>query len=221
MPDAQKQEIAPSNREPFVPDIVTCPEGIWAIEALCLLEEKKSGNLVNKRKMGEIAQAFAEFLLLNPELEVFTISSYSGRKEKLDRDYLRSKGILTDLLRGFTPSSGYYGRTENGDYIFVNKNQFENFLADRPFNGLPVEEKKTIQARPSSKYTPPYLAFMLQAVEALKLTPDKRENKEAVIDWLTKNWPADLEGKSSRMIESMATLLRRPEDKKGGNTPWD
>lgn len=36
--------------------------------------------------------------------------------------------------------------------------------------------------------------------------------------WLKKNWPADLEGKSDRMIKSMATLLRRPQDKKGGNT---
>ena len=78
---------------------------------------------------------------------------------------------------------------------------------------------KTLTAN-QDRYVPAYIDFMLRAVSALNLSPDRRTNKKAISDWLTKNWPSDLEGKSDRLIEYMATLLRRPEDKKGGNTSW-
>lgn len=73
----------------------------------------------------------------------------------------------------------------------------------------------------NGEYTPPYLAFMLQAVKALNLCPEKRARIDDITEWLNENWPSHLEGKSDRIIKSMATLLRRPEDKKGGNTPWN
>ena len=74
---------------------------------------------------------------------------------------------------------------------------------------------------PNFEYTPPYLEFMLQAAKALNLCPEKRARIDDITAWLNENWPSHLEGKSDRIIKSMATLLRRPEDKKGGNTPWN
>lgn len=70
------------------------------------------------------------------------------------------------------------------------------------------------------EYIPPYLEFMLLAARETRLSGDKREKIENIMGWLNANWPSGLEGKSNRMIRSMATLLRRPDDKKGGNTRW-
>jgi len=91
-----------------------------------------------------------------------------------------------------------------------------------------IEQKKSGQkqqgvssiAIAEIEYIPPYVNFMLKAAKALNLSPDNRTNLDEVICWLDENWPVDLDGKSERMIKSMATFLRRPEDKKGGNIPW-
>lgn len=67
-------------------------------------------------------------------------------------------------------------------------------------------------------YIPRYIEFMLEAVNGLGLTPDDRVPAKTVRDWLEKNWPHDL-GTSGRKIAQMVTLLRRPQDAKGGNLP--
>jgi hypothetical protein len=72
----------------------------------------------------------------------------------------------------------------------------------------------------SDDYIPPYIEFLLGAIPSLNLSANNRVNKDEVVNWLAENWPDGLEGKSDRLINSMATLLRRPEDKKGGNTSW-
>lgn len=70
-------------------------------------------------------------------------------------------------------------------------------------------------------YIPPYIKLMLQAVSELGLSSNKRTPVKTIESWLHKNWPKALDGKSDRIITSMATLLRRPEDKKGGNASWN
>lgn len=69
-------------------------------------------------------------------------------------------------------------------------------------------------------YLPPYIKFMLEAVSALGLDSEKHVSLIIVKAWLNENWPDDLDGKSDRLIHSMATMIRRPQDKKGGNTSW-
>ena len=61
---------------------------------------------------------------------------------------------------------------------------------------------------------------MLKAVSELNASPNERINKKEIKKWLSDNWPKNLDGKSDNLIDSMATLIRRPEDKKGGNTQW-
>jgi hypothetical protein len=64
------------------------------------------------------------------------------------------------------------------------------------------------------------MEFMLKAVTALGLSQEQRTGKSVIVDWLKENWPKDLDGKSDRMVDTMATMLRSPEHKKGGNTSW-
>lgn len=213
-----KRPSETKKREELKPKGITCPEGIWSIQAMLLFSDKEMGKDGQDRNAGEISQNFIHFLITTPALEVFTINSYSGDKQPIDRDYLRCKRAITDFIRGFIPFGDFRANEDDGEYIFVNKDQFERFLADKPITESSVSDKST---NTTDSYTPAYLDLMLKAVKALNLSPDRRLNKDAVISWLNENWPARLEGKSDRLIESMATLLRRPEDKKGGNTAWN
>ena len=62
------------------------------------------------------------------------------------------------------------------------------------------------------------MAFMIQAVKALKLSGNNSPLKKTVEGWLMDNWPSELGDISKRQVEHMATLLRPPEAQKGGNT---
>lgn len=81
-------------------------------------------------------------------------------------------------------------------------------------------QNKLSGATSGDGYIPPYIKFLLGAASALNLSANNRVNKEEIVHWLDENWPVELEGKSDRLINSMATILRRPQDKKGGNTSW-
>ncbi len=217
---ALNKEKLPSEtkkRKELEPKGITCPEGIWSIQAMILFSDKEKGEDSQSRKMGEISQSFIHFLITAPALEVFTINSYSGEKQPIDRDYLRSKRAINDFIRGLIPFGDFRANEGDGEYIFVNKDQFENFLADEP---LAEDHEPDEAAEAPISYTPAYVKLMLKAVKALNLSPDKRANMDEITDWLDKNWPSDLEGKSQNLIKYMATLLRRPEDKRGGNTAW-
>lgn len=207
--------------EDLKPDGVNCPEGVWILKA-ALLKREHDRNPLNDdgKKMGEIIQDFINFLLLTPELEIFTIKSYSGEKEKFDRDLLRSRSVADYFLKGFIPySEGFHSSKKDGQYIFVNKEQFDKVLAGE---SLSDESNEIVSHELPEQvgYTPAYIEFMLKAAKALELSASKRVNASQVETWLDENWPKDLEGKSDRIIKSMVTLLRRPEDKKGGNTSW-
>lgn len=206
-------EKAPSEtkkRKEVKPEGITCPEGIWTQEAYCSLAEKE-GNL--DRKIGWLSQRLIETLVAEPNIEIFTIDSYTGKKEDFHRDFLRGKKAVEWFSIGLIKDGPGHGQ-----YIFVNRIQFENFLADRPVAESPEPDEGKEQAVAS--YVPAYLELMLKAAKALNLSADKRANMDDIVGWLNGNWPSGLEGKSDRMVQSMATLLRRPQDKKGGNTRW-
>ncbi len=211
-----KKEI--KERKPLKPDGITCPEGVWIREATLLLNEKLFGEEAGQQKVGEGIRRLIEVLVTNPDIEVFTISSYGGKKEPIDRDYLKGRQPTKDFIRGFIPySDGFHTSKEDGRFLFVNKEHFENYLADKPVQEIPSIE----EGQAPDSYIPAYLELMLKAVKALNLTPDKRANMDEIISWLNENWPPSLEGKSDILIKYMATLIRRPEDKKGGNTSWN
>ncbi len=218
---ALNKERRPTNfqeRKEIKPKNIICPEGVWSLEAMLRFSDKQKGEDGQSRKMGDIAHSFIHFLLVTPALEVFTINSYTGDKTPIDRDSLRSKRAIAHFIKGLIPFDSFRASEEDGEYIFVNRTQFENYLTDKGIQDDPSQDKRD---QGQDSYVPAYLEFMLQAVKALNLTSDKRANIDEIIDWLNKNWPSDLEGKSDILIKYMATLIRRPEDKKGGNTSWN
>ncbi len=70
------------------------------------------------------------------------------------------------------------------------------------------------------RYCPPYIAFMLQGVEALQLSADERAEVETIKGWIKENWPESFGRLSDNLIRNMVTMMRRPSDAKGGNTLW-
>lgn len=109
------------------------------------------------------------------------------------------------------------------------KNLLDEYQSLLAVNSVKLESKDTfpdsierllVGLKSSEIYIPPYVEFLLEATKSLKLSPDKKLNKSQITNWLDSNWPSNLDGKSVSLIQTMATILRRPEDKKGGNTPW-
>ena len=122
-------------RKTLKPDGITCPEGIWVREATVLLNEKLFGEEAGQQRVGEGIRRLIEVLVTNPDIEVFTISSYGGRKEPIDPDYLRGRQPTKDFIRGFIPySDGFHTNNEEGRFLFVNKEHFENYLTDKPID---------------------------------------------------------------------------------------
>ncbi|MEH6477404.1 MAG: hypothetical protein V7727_17055 [Sneathiella sp.] len=168
--------------------------------------------------MAIVIQRFIHFVLLNPDLELFTVDSLSGEKMNIDRGYLRSRRAVEDFHRGFIHYElGYPVSKTEGKYIFVNRIHFENFLAGEPIVEL---SGSTDDAVIGLSYIPPYIEFMLRAVTALDLSAEKRTHISKIVYWLNENWPDNLGKKSDHLVASMATILRRPQDKSGGSTPW-
>lgn len=65
-------------------------------------------------------------------------------------------------------------------------------------------------------YMSPYMKLMQQAVIANKVTETNHQKKQTLIQWIKDNASEGLEI-SDNMAKSMATLMRSPEAKKGGN----
>lgn len=202
----------------FSPAGITCPEGMWVKEAAVWLAHKEHGELWRQQPAEEAIQNLIQVLILTPELEAFSIDSYKGTKSPVNRDFLRSRSAVDYFKKGFKPFSNDFNVSDtDGYFFFVDREQFENFLAGNPIVDPP--EIQLSDDKPSS-YIPPYMQFMLEAVTALGLSQKQRTGKSVIVDWLKQNWPNDLDGKSDRIVDSMATLLRSPEHKKGGNTSW-
>jgi hypothetical protein len=67
------------------------------------------------------------------------------------------------------------------------------------------------------KYIPPYIEYMLKAVSALNIDGSKRVSTTDIKYWLEENWDKELGEISGNLLRQMATLIRRPGDRKGGN----
>ncbi|WP_373086125.1 hypothetical protein [Sneathiella sp.] len=214
----EKSESETTKRIELEPRGITCPEGIWSKEAAVQFVLKKTPEGIGKYKFPESVQSLIRFLLTTPEMEVFTINSFNGKKRNVDREFLQSRTAVECFERGFLPISGdIEDRGEEGNYYFLDRRKFENYLADKPIIERPEIRQS---ANAVSSYIPPFMQFMLKAVVALKLSEEKRTDKSKIIHWLNENWPDNLGEKSDHLIGSMATILRRPQDKSGGSTPW-
>jgi hypothetical protein len=82
---------------------------------------------------------------------------------------------------------------------------------------FPTANNDPIASPESLPYLSAFILYMIRASRDLGLSDDKRVLKKEVVLWLRNNWHPELGECSDYLVESMATLLRRPEDKKGGN----
>jgi hypothetical protein len=212
--DVLQKEVTecPKDKINLSPEKIVCTDGVWTVEAVLRYSQKNRTG--ENLKMSEVTKNFIRFLLETPEIYVFVINSFDGKKHPFDRNLLSSKNAVKYILHGIIPIN-HYSKDDDGDYIFIDKQQFEDYMADLPIT--PYQETPQII---EDFYIPEYLKLMLTGVQALGLSQDKRADIDIIKDWLDKNWPDGLEGKSDRLIQYMTTLMRRPEDKKGGNRPW-
>ena len=214
----EKSESEVLKGKELTPYGIIFPEGVWIWEAMRLLVQKEVDQGRPAPTKQEAAQRLIYSLLNTLELKLFTIDGFDGEELPVERSYLRSSRAIPDFLRGFVPYDGdYSGARSNGRFIYIDRSQYKNFLADKS-----IGEKADGSSDPLKKptYVPPYMQFMQKAVKELDLSADKRMNKSEIIHWLESNWPSDLGGRSKSLIEYMATILRQPEHKKGGNTAW-
>ena len=88
-----------------------------------------------------------EDLLKNPEIEVFTICSYSGQKEPIDRDFLRSRKAALYFCVGKIPYAANLNNLENkeGRYIFINRPHYESYIKGLPIISSPKSQEKVLE----------------------------------------------------------------------------
>ena len=90
-------------------------------------------------------------------------------------------------------------------------------LALEPLNSAFPTTNGEYSADPASlPYLSLFMLYMMRASRELGLSAEKRLPKKKIAFWLRINWPPELGNCSDSLVEVMATLLRRPEDRKGG-----
>jgi hypothetical protein len=88
-------------------------------------------------------------------------------------------------------------------WIFLQREALDSYLIG----------KRRTTATQTLIHMSPYLRFMLQVSESMKLTPDHQPKKTDVMDTIRKTW----RGKplSEADVQSMATLIREPDSRRG------
>jgi hypothetical protein len=173
-------------------------------------------------------------MLISPEQHSDQVFDKDGNSKISLENFVKDKvrlGVIHPVVGNDGLSSGLHFKPEKIILFFK-----ENFLNQPPqelLDILELNKQESDRSENSSQnnqfyedefenipYTPAYLEFMLHAAKELNLSPDKRATMSHITKWLNDNWPPNLPGKSENLIGSMATLLRRPKDKLGGNTKW-
>ena len=116
-------------------------------------------------------------------------------------------GATATLLTGQVKMNG------RDSHVLVSQMDLEKVVNGEAEDVAVVADDDTTD---SNVYTPPFLDFMIRATQELGLDAKTKVSKELIEEWLRNNWPANLGKKSTRKVETMATLLRQPEDQKGG-----
>src|SRR5215218_5100921 len=97
----------------------------------------------------------------------------------------------------------------------IHVDEIEAFL--HPSKPKPVlESSAVLETSAPPSYLPPYIEFMLRAVSALRLAPDKRLGKAEIEGWLKDNWDASFGRPTTLKVSRMATFLRDPDQERGG-----
>lgn len=147
----------------------------------------------------------------------------SGKFERIPPHvWIGEKGgqFLSSGIADIRIPSGYESRSVKGLVVFkrtflTSPSKLATRSKQHEFTNVPTRPSE--QTEPVSLKHFPYLAFMLSAAKNGPFSTGRRVPKKVIEDWLRKNWPRPLGEPTPNKTTNMATLLRRPEDEKGGN----
>lgn len=126
----------------YEPQKIIYANGYPIIVASALFGIKNKKDL-EKTDLTSTIRAFFKFLLLTPELEIFTIDSQNGEKEEFPRHRLHTAKTIDYFFSGLIPNSDADNHANGeGKYIFINKEQFERY-----WNGKPIS-LSSVQSAP-------------------------------------------------------------------------
>lgn len=83
------------------------------------------------------------------------------------------------------------------------------------------EANEKVKVLATSSYISPYMRLMKEAIDALLITEENMPLKKEIVDWLEKQTLDSGEKLSNREAESLATFIRTPSAKIGGNRKFN
>jgi hypothetical protein len=127
---------------------------------------------------------------------------------------------------GLQQLSSFWGKPVAGAMLGDGRDKWEDAFGDLQgpvlvwesvLNGL-LRPNEPLNQLPS--FIPAFIAYMLRGVRELGISEGSRRPKDQIEHWLRQNWPEEEWGPpSQKIIETMATLMRPPEDRRGGIIP--
>jgi hypothetical protein len=75
------------------------------------------------------------------------------------------------------------------------------------------------QAEPATEYSTPYIALMWKAIDEFRISEHNQPIKETLVEWFLKQ---EIEGQKVSKVtaEYLASFVRLPSSRTGGNRPW-
>lgn len=111
-------------------------------------------------------------------------------------------------------------RTPNGQYnsVFLSRIDFEKTFNQKII--YPGEKDPCGDTTYEGAYVPPYIGLMLNAIEHFNISETNQPLLETLIHWFQEQ---TIEGQkiSENEAKKLASFVRLPSSKKGGNRPWN
>jgi len=173
-----------------------------------------SEELAEYRHTIEKAPHCEDWRVIVPEVRQLCFSGSIGSS------ILSEAGELLEVPRENWGGLEFKRMVSNGETSVLNGSRIVTgrvLLALEPLDSAFPTTNGEYSADPESlPYLSPFMLYMMRASRELGLSAEKRLPKKEIVFWLRSNWPPELGNCSRYLIEAMATLLRRPEDMRGG-----
>ncbi|GJE43758.1 hypothetical protein [Methylobacterium soli] len=106
-----------------------------------------------------------------------------------------------------------------GEDILVNKSWSSTGFGINMNNKRYYSSDQSSASESSEGYLSPPLRLMMQASRALQVDESRRIGKKSIEHYISTHWSSDCGKLSEAKVGYMATLLRPPDQEKGGNLP--
>jgi hypothetical protein len=131
-----------------------------------------------------------------------------------------------DGAAGLQQLSSFWGKSVAGAMLENGMDTWEDSFGDPQGPILVRESTLNALLRPDEplneppSFIPPFIAYTLRGVKELRISEGSRTPKDQIEHWLRQNWPKEAWGRpSDKLIDTMATMMRQPEYRRGGLIP--